>query len=317
MVFPVFDTGVWIRGHRARFDLSQSGMAGRTGIERYLAAGTASEEQVREEFSSIYGVDPSGVVVTHGATEGVFLVALALRLSGKETFTAPRPEYELMFKAPAISGMREENGGVTFASNPNNPTGAFRQAFRGNAVVDETFLMFHTDPGKVRYAGDVFRVTTLTKFFGADDVRVGFIVCPDTEMRRRIEGLRGLVWENMPSMSLGSALRILKDYDNIASTVRPMVRKNLSYMVSHTGRLRFYKKIEPVSVPVTFVDYSSYTDAAPEEVCEYLWGRGVSVVPGSIFGASGPNFRVCATREDFPEAFEALKGALEDFPPTP
>ncbi|WP_075056354.1 hypothetical protein [Thermogymnomonas acidicola] len=172
-------------------------MAGRTGgIERYLAAGTASEEQVREEFSSIYGVDPSGVVVTHGATEGVFLVALALRLSGKETFTAPRPEYELMFKAPpAISGMREENGGgVTFASNPNNPpTGAFRQAFRGgNAVVDETFLMFHTDPGKVRYAGDVFRVTTLTKFFGADDVRVGFIVCPDTEMRRRIEGgLRG------------------------------------------------------------------------------------------------------------------------------
>ncbi|WP_171823317.1 hypothetical protein [Thermogymnomonas acidicola] len=33
------------------------------------------------------------------------------------------------------------------------------------------------------------------------------------------------------------------------------------------------------------------------------------MVPGSIFGASGPpNFRVCATREDFPEAFEALKG---------
>ncbi len=123
----------------------------------------------------------------------------------------------------------------------------------------------------------------------------------------------------MPSMSLGSALRILKDYDNIASTVRPMVRKNLSYMVSHTGRLRFYKKIEPVSVPVTFVDYSSYTDAAPEEVCEYLWGRGC----------------LCGAREhlrcQWPPQLQGLRhkgglpggirgpegGALEDFPPTP
>lgn len=309
-----FDTGKWISTHSAKYNLSQSGMGGRTDLENYFKTGKLEDEMsLKEMIASLHNDEPANVIVTHGATEALFLTFYHLHANGHLNYTVRVPEYEPLIKDPQALGMIEKEGDVFVFSNTNNPTGAevqYPEKF-STYIVDETFLQFYKDLSSVRYPENTYRINTFTKFYGGDEVRVGWIIAPDKKEAEAINSLKGIFTEQVSRHSVSIALSMLKDQDYFVKFVRNEMNKNLTYLKNNMGRLKFYRDVEPVAGTVTFLDYSSFTKRDSLSVSEHLYKKGISAAPSSLFGVGGPYIRVCYTRDDFAESFEMLKKALD------
>ncbi len=308
-----FDTGKWIISHPGKYNLSQSGMGGRIDLEKYFKTAKLADESVlRETIASLHNEDPENVVITHGATEALFLTLYHLYVNGHRDYITYKPEYEPLIKDPPALGMIEKEGDVFVFSNTNNPTGTeieYPKNYRAY-VVDDTFLQFYRNLDSVNYPENTYRINTFTKFYGGDEVRVGWIIAPGKKEAAEINSLKGIFTEQVSKYNIFVANSILKDQDEILTFVRNAMNKNLTYLKNHMGKLKFYRNLEPVTGTVTFIDYSSYTDLDSVSVSEYLYKNLISLVPGSIFGVKGPYLRVCYTRDDFTSSFERLKDTL-------
>ncbi|MGC8598603.1 MAG: aminotransferase class I/II-fold pyridoxal phosphate-dependent enzyme [Thermoplasmata archaeon] len=351
MYEPYFETGRWIISHRTKLDLSNSGLSGRIDLKKYFENATMMDEDyLKEEVASLNNTDRKNIVITHGATEALFMTITFLRLNDHYTYHVRLPEYEPIFKLPELLDLDnvgdmvargevnkkyrkfESNGKKMYVvdgnygskmdgrfdlllySNINNPTGWFLEEmdnFR-TTLVDETFLQFYMDLDNVKYKNDAYRINTYTKFYGGDEVRVGWIIAPTPENANKINSMKGIFTEQVSRYNISVAYRMLRDNDSIREFARYEMQKNLSYLRKNMGRLRFYGGREPVLSTVTFVDYSSYSDMDSVSMAEYLHSKGISIVPGKLFGVDGPYLRVCYTRENFQEVFDAFIQALED-----
>lgn len=101
-----FEIADWINSHKGCYDLMQSGLTGRIDLSKYFnGCGFEEPKQLKKLIAQINGTDEELVSLTHGATEGVDLVAKALRLSGVNGFDNFLPEYEMLYKAPLAEGM--------------------------------------------------------------------------------------------------------------------------------------------------------------------------------------------------------------------
>ncbi|MGC8568582.1 MAG: pyridoxal phosphate-dependent aminotransferase [Nitrososphaeria archaeon] len=311
-----FEIGRWILSHRAEHDLSQSGMIGEVDLsDHFRSCGLSEEWELRELIAEISGEEPERVVVTHGATEAMNYALAALRRLGISEFAHTIPEYELIFKAPALYGMKRGEGGAFIASNPNNPTGTLvdpPEGFR-YCVIDETFMQFVMDLDEVRYGCDAFRINTMTKFYGGDEIRVGWVIAPDRSTARMMEDMRGILFDPVSRHSMCIAGRVLQNNEKIKAAVREKQRRRLSALLSSMGELKFYMNRTPLPGTVAFVDYSSYTNLDDLQVAEWAYSRkSVSVVPGRLFGAKGPYFRITYTRPGFEDSLRLLIEALEE-----
>ncbi|MGC8497686.1 MAG: pyridoxal phosphate-dependent aminotransferase [Thermoplasmata archaeon] len=308
-----FDTGKWISSHPGKYNLSQSGMGGRINLEKYFKSGSMEDESVlKETIASLHNEDPENLVITHGATEALFLSLYHLNVNGHRDYVTYIPEYEPLIKDPPALGMREKDGDVFVFSNTNNPTGTeieYPKNYRVY-VVDDTFLQFYRNLDSVRYPENTYRINTFTKLYGGDEVRVGWIVAPDKKEAAEINSLKGIFTEQVSRHNIHIANSILKDQDEILKFVRNEMSKNITYIKNNMGKLKFYRNLEPVTGTVTFMDYSSYIEQDSVSVSEYLYKNQISIVPGTIFGVEGPYLRVCYTREDFMNSFELFKDAL-------
>ncbi|MEM0160742.1 MAG: aminotransferase class I/II-fold pyridoxal phosphate-dependent enzyme, partial [Thermoplasmata archaeon] len=308
-----FDTGKWIISHPGKYDLSQSGMGGRINLEKYFKFSSMVDESVlKETIALLHNEDSENVIITHGATEALFLTLYHLYVNGHRDYITYKPEYEPLIKDPPALGMREKEGDVFVFSNTNNPTGTeieYPKNYRAY-VVDDTFLQFYRNLDSVKYPENTYRINTFTKFYGGDEVRVGWIVAPDKKEAAEINSLKGIFTEQVSRYNISVANAILKDQDEILRFVRNAMNKNLTYIKNNMGKLKFYRNLEPLTGTVTFIDYSSYIERDPVSVSEYLYKNLISLVPGTIFGVEGPYLRVCYSREDFTNSFERFKDAL-------
>ncbi|MCY0858803.1 MAG: pyridoxal phosphate-dependent aminotransferase [Sulfolobaceae archaeon] len=308
-----FEIGNWLDTHSAKYNLSSSAIT--LDLTPYFKVNsTVNETQLKELIAEINGVHPSQVVVTQGATEGLFLVLLYLYRKGYKSYNVKLPDYETIFKVPEIVGLTKGGDDIFVSSNTNNPLAELRQCDDSYkvCVMDETFLAFHQDLDKVDYYNDnVFRVNTLSKFYGASIVRIGYIIAPSSEDAKRLEGYKGLIVEPPSPHNMSIAYNILKDHYNIAEKVRHLVKENLEFLKREKRMLRFYKDVEPLLSTVSFIDYSYYTEMSSRELAEYLVSKGILVVPGYMFGVDGPYMRVCYSRSDFKESFKVLIEELE------
>lgn len=333
MFQPYFETGKWIISHRTNNDLSNSGLSGRIDLRKYFENATMMEEgKLKEEVAALNNVEKNNVVITHGATEALLLVLSYLRFNNKMTYMVRLPEYEPIYKLPEILHFENavdllryagvENGygkkdvlfDMLLYSNINNPTGWFLDELKNFriTVVDETFLQFYMDLDEVKYERSTFRINTFTKFYGGDEVRVGWILAPDPDTASKINSMKGIFTEQISRYSISVAYGILRENDKFKDFARKEMKKNLSYMKSHMSKLKYFGNREPVLSTTTFVDYSAYTNMDSVSVAEFLHSKGISTVPGKFFGIDGPFLRVCYTRENFPQVFDSFVGYMEE-----
>jgi histidinol-phosphate/aromatic aminotransferase/cobyric acid decarboxylase-like protein len=308
--FPLAD---WIDAHSdCRYNLGKSGMVGsiRHPVPSAADVRSADPEEVRREFAESLRVDPRRIFLTHGASEGnsAVLWYLAHRYRGRPLRCRVRfPEYPPLFEVARWAGFEltrgREPSTIAVVSQPRNPEGdawerprleQWADGTRG-LLVDETFREFARRPSLARNGSRGVWVTgTLTKFFAADDVRVGFVVAPEEE-RPTYEQFHGVMFDEVAPASLASALVTLRARGRIRREVEDVMRRN------RAAFRESFRTLTPPAGPV-FFDREVVPDG--DAFAKRCLGASVLVCPGSYFGDPS-GVRLCLTRRSFPRDLAA------------
>jgi histidinol-phosphate/aromatic aminotransferase/cobyric acid decarboxylase-like protein len=300
--FPLAD---WIDDHAdCRHNLGRSGMIGSVTHPRPTAREVrdADDEDLVARLARRIGVDPARVFLTTGATEGNSWVAV---YSSRAT-RSPRPrvrvrfpEYPPLLEASRWAGFHiseaDERADLAVVSQPRNPEGtrwtdreleAWSDGAR-TVLIDETFRGFSDLPSRARRGrAGVWTTGSFTKFYGADDVRVGYVVAPPEEAAS-FARFHGVMTDELPPYSVASAVRILREGRPLEERIRRLFRTNreaLERALPHSRRL---------DAPVYF-DRVSDGDALARRCLR----ASVLVCPGSFFGSRN-GVRITLTRRTF------------------
>jgi histidinol-phosphate/aromatic aminotransferase/cobyric acid decarboxylase-like protein len=320
--FPLAD---WIDAHSdAPYHLGASGMRGELRTTERLLSGPppATELEVRTLLGELHGRSAAEVFLTHGATEANGLALLTLhrqlrrRLGRRPRSYVRFPEYPPLWEAAKFAGFivgdRPGSGDLVVLSNPNNPTSELRplgdldgeRPRRSAVLVDETFRGFSTARSWAEADERGVWVTgTLTKAFGADEVRLGFAIPPD-ESREEFGRVLGLLLDGIPSASLAAAAALLRHQGRILRETRGIFGRNLRAL---RARVRSAPTLHG---PLWFDRVRAGLDS--ERFARAALERGVLVSPGTYFG-DPHGVRVGLTRRTFPRDLEEYLRARQEF----
>ncbi|HYB63461.1 MAG TPA: aminotransferase class I/II-fold pyridoxal phosphate-dependent enzyme [Thermoplasmata archaeon] len=312
MRFPLAD---WIDTHReCRYDLASSGMRGSIPPPRWPARRPPPGigEELVPELARYLGVPPARVFVSHGASEAnawvLGFLARELPREGRARVARVRyPEYPPLFDTARAFGFEIQEGkaesGVAVVSRPRNPEGdlwssdvlaGFADGAR-HLVVDETFREFARVPSLAQEGRPRLWTTgSFTKFFGADEIRVGFAVAPPDSCDR-FGRYVGLVSDEVAPASAAVALSLLRDLETVRSAVRGVLDRNLRALTARLPGAR---------PPVAPLYFDRLHRGSGRRLAERCLGASVLVCPGSYFG-DPRGVRLCLTRKDFPRALGA------------
>jgi aspartate/methionine/tyrosine aminotransferase len=320
--FPLAD---WIDSHSTcRYNFGGSGMHGTVRHPTPSRSGlrSASASELREELGRLLGVATSRVFLTHGATEAnAWTVAYLARRAGGR---APRcrvefPEYPPLFDLARWAGFRivPDRGPSELAvvSQPRNPVGELWSAERLTAwsrdaratVVDETFREFTTARSVQRLGiRGLWSTGSFTKVYGADDLRVGFVVPPEDE-QGSFARFHGLATDQIPQYSVAGALATLADRTRILREVRAVVGRNQALWQRATPGA------PELAAPVAFDDP---VPGDGDRFARRCLRSSILVCPGTYFGR-GSGVRVGLTRRSFPRDLAAYLRLRETAPEHP
>ena len=315
MAFPLAD---WIEAHEELpHNLGVSGMVGQLrSLPRALARRPHPDPAaLREELARLHGVEAERVFLTHGATEGNALaLSFLARATRRRTGRAPRraarrPEYPPLLDVAELVGFRPAPPGgapdVAILSHPNNPTGRFADPAEFEALtsrarrtlVDEVFREFSGRPSLARQRDrpGLWVVGSFTKAYGADDLRVGFVI-PCAEDREAFDRHHGLLLDRLPPPSIAGALALLAARAEVLGEARSVFRRNLAHL------RRRVRGVPRLDAPVWFD--RGRDEAHGDRLAKAAAARGVLVCPGAFFGDPS-GVRVCLTRRSFPADLDA------------
>jgi histidinol-phosphate/aromatic aminotransferase/cobyric acid decarboxylase-like protein len=315
--FPLAD---WIDDHLdCRHNLGTSGMVGtvRHPWPSRREIRTASAETLTHRLAAELHVGPDRVFLAPGATEANAWVTQYVghrRRGTAPTVRVRYPEYPPLVDAARWTGfrVRRDDRPTDFAvlSLPRNPEGvlwtepAF-EAWRDGArsvLVDETFRPFAGTPSvAVEGRRGVWATGSFTKFYAADDVRVGFAVAPP-EATKEFARFHGVVTNELTPFSVAAALAILDAGPALPRQVRRVLERNRQVLARHLpggGDVR---------APV-------YFDRVPDgdRLAARCLRASVLVCPGSYFGER-TGVRLTLTRRSFPRdlaAYLAVRGPAD------
>lgn len=185
----------------------------------------------------------------------------------------------------------------------------------GFVLVDEVYLEAVSGDvidSAVRLAPNVIAVSSLTKAYGLDGLRAGWIVAPRSLVPalRRVNDHLGV---NGVAAGERMALAALRHLGEIRARVTPRLAANLERMrrfVASDGRLAW---VEPAGGTVCWPRLPAGVDA--DRFAERLLRRyGTRVVPGRLF-ESKRHVRIglAAAPERFRQGLERLRRALDEF----
>jgi aspartate/methionine/tyrosine aminotransferase len=309
--FPLAD---WIDGHSdCRHNLGRSGMVGtiRLPVPTARDVREADAGVLRREIADSIGVAADRVYLTHGATEANSLVALFLgleRSAGSRRLRVRLPEYPPMVDIFRWAGFRPVDGpgpaSTALVSLPRNPEGDLWPKPRleewtegvSEVVVDETFREF-AGAGSVSSEGrrGWWSTGSFTKFYGADDLRVGYAV-PPPERVERFATFHGLAADQVAPASVAGALLALRGRERIRRQVRAVLDRNVAAWRRAVGG-------PPPAAPVVF----DRTGEDGDRLADRCLAASVLVCPGRFFG-DPTGVRICLTRRSFLQDLRAYLG---------
>jgi histidinol-phosphate/aromatic aminotransferase/cobyric acid decarboxylase-like protein len=289
--------------------------------ERFIrSAPPATERELAQRIARLHRADPRRVFLTHGATEANALALLAIQSTLPHS-RALRVRVRLPEYPPLLDAVRLLRGAfvpgrttadVTVASEPNNPTGLLLgdEALEGSRagtprlLLDETFREFtNAPPAHVDDHPGLWVSGTFTKVFGADMIRVGYLIVAEEDVPL-VAGVQGLLFDEVAPASIAMAVNLLRHRREVLAESRAIFRTNLRALRSHVP------DVPALSAPV-------WLDRIPgtrngRAFATFAHRAGVLVAPGDLFGAPD-GVRVTLTLRSFPRDLEAYLAVRERF----
>ena len=276
------------------------------------APGPSVLRELQTELADRLGVEPRRVLLSHGASEAnAWILGYAAR-RGRARGNAPVlrvrfPEYPPLYDGARAQGYRVRRGSapadVAAVSRPRNPGGElwgeeevvrFADGAR-HLLVDETFREFAGVRSLASSgARGLWATGSFTKFFGADEIRVGFAVAPPEEARGFTDFV-GLVSDEVAPASAAAALDLLRRLPTIRRQVAAVVDRN---------RRALAAAVPGLAAPVGPMFFDGLGSRSGDTLARRCAAASVLVCPGSFFGAPH-GVRVCLTRRRFPAALRA------------
>jgi histidinol-phosphate/aromatic aminotransferase/cobyric acid decarboxylase-like protein len=289
-----------------------------------VIAGTRGGDprELRSRLAQKLKVDAARVFLTTGATEAnldalVFLYREATRRTGRvPRYRTPVPDYPPLAEMPKVLGFRSvgprETADLVVCSQPNNPTGTlasteeFEAITRGSAsvLVDETFREFTAAPSLAGEGRRGLWVSgTFTKVYGADALRVGYLVPPPEEVVR-CRHFADYALHDLADTSVAGALAVLDHRNEILRESRGLFRENFAAL---RARVRGVPRL---AAPVWFDRGDGVLPG--DTLARRALDSGVLVCSGSFFG-DATGVRVTLTRRTFPEDLDAYVAVRDRF----
>ncbi len=281
------------------------------------------EKDFTDQVAMLYNVDSEQVITTAGGTEGIALASIYLHRNS-QCIDIAVPEYEPLYRMPETMGFRtkrinsyeertaEKNHSLS-TTFPNNPTGDMEGDRKlssyfenGNLTyIDETFreFLFPEKPYTFLHSyPDALTSVTMTKFYGAGQWRIGWIM-GSREKMREIREYRFLTTGSTNKFSLYTGMKILEKRKEIQENVKKVLSENRKNVKDYMNRLHL-KFTSPEHTTFTFVQ----TNRESLRVAENMLDKyGIFVSPGEYFGVPG-GYRLCMTQE--PSRFKSDLDAL-------
>ncbi len=277
------------------------------------------DRAVREQVARLHGVDPDWVIMTTGASEAL-LIVLCLSAESGASVALPNPGYpatEVFAKAWGLgvrhyqisreSGHALDAGRVLEAvdattrlvvvNSPHNPTGAVmshaetrRLALelsprRIPLVADEVFHHVYYGEPQASAAGldNVIQIGDLSKSLSLPGVRIGWLIDPHADRRRRMIDARSYFTISSSCLMEAFATVGLRSSKRLISRLHEVTRANMDrlekFMAQHASLLGW---VRPQGGTLAFPWLKSGADSRP--LCEALAKAGVLVAPGDCYG---------------------------------
>lgn len=230
--------------------------------------------RLRRDLAEYYQVKPEQILCGNGAADLIFQLVMAVRPRQALLLAPSFSEYEEALRGADCRifwvELKEEHGfrpdmeelrkkltpdlDLFFLCNPNNPTGVCLNAEQVAElaeicckngillVADECFLEFLDEPERYSLIPEAARgrrvlvLKAFTKTYAMAGLRLGFAICPDTELLSRMEGLRQPWSVSVPAQEAGCAA--LRERVYLEKT-RTLVRTERNRMEEGLGRLGF------------------------------------------------------------------------------
>ena len=246
---------------------------------------------------------PDDVLVCSGAATALFIVATTL-LSENDHLVVVRPNYGTNLETPRaincamsiidltfdegfaldINRIRQAiqpNTRLISITNPHNPTGTviseavlnelaeLAEATNCYLLIDETYryLNFQTPlaPYLAEKSKHVISVSSLSKAFGVPGIRIGWIVCLDTEVMHQFLAAKEQIMITNSVIDEQIALHILQHQETHLAKAHQHIRTNFGIIQQFFAQTTYLDWVEPTSGVVCFprlkAGYSLNTEA--------------------------------------------------------
>ncbi len=332
MKFRKIDYLEWARTHmgRVKFDLAKSDARPVTKEDLGLtldqidlsAPGEDGVAELRELLAKRCGAAPSNVLVTGGATMGIYLACAAVLEPGGQVLLES-PNYEPLYRVPVQLGaqvrmldrrfdrgfqleveeLERRISRVTRAvlmTNLHNPSGAatspekmatigqIARDYGTYVIVSEVFLDNAFSPGHRPAAGygpNMISIGSLSKVYGLGGLRIGWIVAAEPVLQKARLALDYLECD-MPVPSQKIAVAALRKAPELAQRCRDAAKRNFAVVGEWVARRDDVQWVEPAGGTVCMIRLPAGMDAqALSKVLREKYST--LVVPGEYFWIQG------------------------------
>ncbi len=275
-----------------------------------------------DEIARSYDVPAENIVVTHGASMGIFLLLTTLLETGSEVILEV-PNYEPLYRIPKAIGARVRILERTFENqyqisleqlerkispkteaiiitNTHNPSGVatnleklktMGQIARENdarLICGEAYLesvFEHPIPPAFTEAENAISIGSLSKAYGLGGLRVGWLFC-DRETRSSIHSLENYISPRNTFPAQVIAAKALRQKDRLLERGKKLVRTNRDLLQNWIHQRSDVEWVPPDGGPICFFKITSNLDVwtVMKKLKEEY---DTLVVPGDFFWAKG------------------------------
>ena len=235
--------------------------------------------QLKSAISKFEGVENKDIVLGNGAAEVIFNLVRAIKPK-KVLIPAPTfGEYEEAVLSVGseikdfylqedknwiideeINNYINDDIDMVFICNPNNPTGTLtskdvlintiKKASLTNTIVviDESFLDFIREVEEysvinlINEFSNVFIIKSMTKLFAIPGIRIGYGICKNKELLKKIEEI-SVPW-NINILAEKAAICSLKEEEYIDKTIS-YIKEEKEYLFKELNKLKDIKVFKP------------------------------------------------------------------------
>lgn len=278
---------------------------------------------LESKLASAAGIDSSSVMVTNGATEAIYLIAMLMSEKRAAILAPTFREYQDACRihnvAMTFFGDMESMPAaeVIWICNPNNPTGRRidphiildTAAHRPDTlfVIDQAYADYLTlpviSPGEAVEAGNIVLLSSLTKRYSIPGLRIGYAIGAATVLDRL--RARRMPW-SVNALAIEAALWLLRHQDDYTIDASAL----------HSEAVRITKAFEEIGIRCMPTDcnflLAQLPDRTAAELKEWLVEQhGLLIRDASNFETLTPrHFRVAAQS---PEQNDILINALKQW----